>query len=501
MVRNRPLVIRTLAIAITIALALTLAIGAKASGAPADKSEPPTERLPYRIEASIRIDPKTRIDARSRDRLFTDWLALVHRFVGAPWDLTIAKDSAADFAAPLESLDPKSFASISTDRDKVWVIRLEPAKAGYALSGREFDVSTGRLGPTLQQSVPIVDDLPRGLLRLALDLFSPIADLVEHEAGGATLAVRGAAIEPASPVGRVVGPGSIFQPVRLVFQPDGSTRIMNLPFSYLKVETLEGARARCTIVSAFRDPFTQRIARKNKLIALGAKPADRPTRLKFVIRPDMTPAAGYVLTARTLPDGPSREVGISDRQGRIVLEPGFASELVVIRLLAGNIEPMVELPMMPGESATERTIPFVAKPATIVLEAQLDSLRDTVIDLVAVRARLEARLKARTEGEDWAGVETTLNEFTKLTARDSLASKLTTLKDEATRQQAISKTAILTKTAQAQIAEIQALIDRYLDDEIVRSYSEALQASRDAAVAQTKAAARKKAAAPPPRNP
>jgi hypothetical protein len=345
--------------------------------------------------------------------------------------------------------------------------------------------------------VPIVDDLPRGLLNFALALFCPIASVEDQSGGGVRLSVRGASIEPASPVGRVVGPGSVFEPVRLVSQPDGSTRIMNLPFTYLRVETVEGASARCAIVSALRDPLTRRIARKNRLIALGVKPADRPTRLRFVTRPDKLPAAGYVLTARTLPDGPPREVGTTDRQGRIVLEPGFATGLVALRLLAGSVEPMVELPMMPGESATERTIPFDPRPATVALEAQLDSLRDAVIDLVAVRARLEARLKARAEGDDWPGVEATLKEFDKLTPRSSLASKLTKLKDDAARQQAVSKAAILTKTAQAQIAEIQALLDRYLDDDIIRSYTEALQASRDEAVAKSKADARKKAAARP----
>lgn len=500
-VRCRPLVTAASPLALLLALAFMLGTEATAAPAPAAPSETSIERLPYRIEASVRIDPNARIDARARDHLLNEWRALVNRFVGAPWDLSIAKDPGAELAAPLESLDAKSFAPLSQDRDKVWAIRIEPAQAGYSLSGREFDVSTGRLGPTLVRPVPIVEDLPRGLLRLTLDLFSPSADLVGQEAGGAILAVRGAAIEPASPAGRVVGPGSIFQPVRIVFQPDGSTRILTLPFSYLRVERVDGAQAHCSIVSGFRDPFTQRMARKNKLVALGAKPADRPTRLKFVTRPDMTPAAGYVLTARTLPDGPSREVGFTDRQGKIVLEPGFASELVVLRLLAGSVEPMVELPLMPGELATERTIPFVPKPATVVLEAQLDALRDSVVDLVASRARLESRLKARAEGEDWAGVEATLNEFTKLTSRDLLASKLTTLKEDAARQQALTKTAILTKTAQAQIAEIQALIDRYLDDEIVRSYTEALQASRDAAAAQAKAAAAKKATAQPGRNP
>jgi hypothetical protein len=479
------------------ALAVALAIGAKASGAPPEPREPSPGSLPYKIDVSLIVEPETRIDSRSRDRILSDWLALTDRFVGAPWDLTIAKEQGTALTAPLESLDAKAFAPISAERDKVWVIRVEREQAGYSLSGREFDVASGRLGPTLRRLVPIVADLPRGLLDFALALFCPIASVEDQSGGGVTLSVRGASIEPASPVGRVVAPGSVFEPVRLVSRPDGSTRIMNLPFTYLRVESVDGATARCAIVSALRDPLTRRIARKNRLIALGVKPADRATRLRFVTRPDKLPAAGYVLTARTLPDGPPREVGTTDRQGRIVLEPGFASGLVALRLLAGSVEPMVELPMMPGESAAERTIPFDPRPATVTLEAQLDSLRDAVIDLVAVRARLEARLKARAEGDDWPGVEATLKEFDKLTPRSSLATKLTKLKDDAARQQAESKTAILTKTAQAQIAEVQALLDRYLDDDVIRGYTEALQASRDEAAAKAKADARKKAAARP----
>ena len=86
-----------------------------------------------------------------------------------------------------------------------------------------------------------------------------------------------------------------------------------------------------------------------------------------------------------MPNGVSREVGTTERDGRIVLGPRFADDLVVLRLLAGNSEPMVELPVMPGQSETERTIPFDPKPLTVALETQLDSLRDAVIDLIALR--------------------------------------------------------------------------------------------------------------------
>ena len=154
---------------------------------------------------------------------------------------------------------------------------------------------------------------------------------------------------------------------------------------------------------------------------------------------------------------------MTDREGRIVIPPGFADGLLILRLLAGNVEPMVEFPIVLGEFTGERTIPIVPRPQTVALETQLDSLRDEILDLVAVRARLEARIKARFDGEDWAGVEATIKEFNQLPARDSFATKVDRLKEEAAFQQAKTKSAVLTKTAQAQLAEVSSLIDRYLD--------------------------------------
>ena len=167
------------------------------------------------------------------------------------------------------------------------------------------------------------------------------------------------------------------------------------------------------------------MARPNSLAALGLKPGNTPLKLRFVTKPDQAPAAGYTLTARRVPDGQPRELGMTDRAGRIVLQPGFADGLVILRLLAGNVEPMVELPIMPGESRPdEQPIPFDPKPQTVALESQIDSLRDEVVDLVALRARLEARMKARLEGEDWTGLDATLKEFCQLTPRDQFAQRL-----------------------------------------------------------------------------
>jgi len=471
---------------------LVLGWVAAASAAPAPAPAPPAgqggaiERRPYRITAHVAIAPEARIDARGRDRLLGAWRTLVHRFVGSPWELTIAESDRAAAGVDLGALEVEAVLGLEPEGDKVWLIQVGRDGVAWSLAGREFDCETQRLGPTYRLPAPYAADLPRGLLELAHDLFRPSAAIGEASAGGVTLTVRGGALPAASPFGQVVVPGIMFRPIRLVSLPDGKRRILDIAFTYLRVESVDGATAHCAIESGLRDPLTRRIAQKNALVAIGSKPGPHPTRLRFQTAGDNLPAAGYQLTARPLPDGAAQVVGTTDREGRITIPSGQArsESLLELRLLAGSVEPLVAFPLMPGESAQERTIPpFDARSLTIALESRLDALRDAVIDLVAVRARLEARLKARFEGEDFAGAEEVLKEFYRLPTRDALAGNLSRLKDEAAAQQARTKTAILTKTAQTQLAELDGLIARYLDDEAFRAYAEALAKARADAAA------------------
>ena len=469
-------------------------IAAEPSKAPPKaEAREPIERRPYRISFHLACDPSARIDAARRAELLQQWQILVKRFIGPPWAVTIEPAS-----GPLDSADivadlPEAFAGF-TSFDKVWVVRVSRSESGsgMALVGREYDTASRRLGALQRRQVNAACDAPRALLEFALDLFNPTAEITGQEGGGALLKVQGAAITPASPSGAVVTKGKVFIPLRLVSLRDGKVQILRIPFTYLQVESVDGPVARCAIISPMRDPLSKRMARPNSLAALGLKPGNTPLRLRFVTKPDQLPAAGYTLTARTVPDGQPRDLGMTDRAGRIVLQPGFADGLVILRLLAGNVEPMVELPIMPGESRPdEQPIPFDPKPMTVLLESRIDSLRDEVVDLVALRARLEARMKARLEGEDWNGLDGALKEFSHLTPRDQFAQRLTKLKDEAAREQAESKKAILTKTAQAQISDLQSMIDRYLDDDTYNAYVDALERAQADAGAKDKAGTKK----------
>ena len=176
--------------------------------------------------------------------------------------------------------------------DKVWVVHADrPGSAsGVVFTGREYDTATRRLGPLQRAHRRGLRRRPRALLEFTLDLFSPTAMITGRKGARRCSTVRGSAIEPASPIGRVVAPGTVLQPLRLISTKDGKIVVKIIPWTYLRVESVDGPVARCAIVTGLHDPFSKRFLQPNTLAAVGIKPGDSPLRLRFVTFRDKTPA-------------------------------------------------------------------------------------------------------------------------------------------------------------------------------------------------------------------
>lgn len=459
----------------------------------------PIDRVPYAIRALVSFGPSSRVDAARRGAILDEWLGLSRRFVGEPWSVGVVGGEDRLSAFAIEDLKADALKGLAGDGDKVWIIRVSGSGPGFVIEGRELDVPTGWLGEVHRREVAHPVDAARGLLQLALAMFGPSAEVGESKDGGVSFLVKGGSLRASSPMGEVAPVGTIFRALRIFPKLDGSTpEIREVPYSYFRVDRLDGPVAHCEIIRGVGDPLTNRYARKNRLVALGIKPADTPTRLRFLTRGDRQPAAGYRLVARAIPAGPRPfEVGTTDREGRIVLPPKFADGLVSLRLMAGDDEPIVDVPVMPGETPVERTLLIDPKPLTVALEAKLETLRDAIVDVVAVRSRLESRMKARVEGEDWAGLDESIREFRRLTPRDQFQARFDRIREEGERQEAELKTTVLTRHARNQLAETKNLIERYLDDDAVRAYEEtALRARAERAQPKRATPAKGKPAAP-----
>jgi hypothetical protein len=470
-VRARPLVIALLAI-----------VGL---GADAPATRPAWERRPYAIRALIAFDPNARWDAASQQAVIESWRQLTRRFVGAPWSLDIRLAEGVLDTTSLDAMADVDLVTASKDVEQLWVIRVEAdARGGASLLGRDWDVATKRLGPLRKRMAPDPDDLPRSLMQLSFDLFAPAAEILSTLGDVVQLSVQGAGLTPADPVGRVVAPGQTFLAFRLFeATPKRAAQVVPVPWTYLTVEEVDGPVARCSLLSALRDPLSKRVSGTHRLVALGVKPAPLETRLRFVTRPpNPAPAAGYRLMIRNRREGTERAVGTTDRDGVVILPAGVSDRPLIARLLGGGIEPLVEFPVLPGESAEERVLRIDPLDRTVVLESDLDALRDELVDLIAQRARYESLIKARAEGNAWAEVKTLLDEYRRFPTRAQFAQRLAALRDEAKREQDQSKRVVLTRTALARLDDTQAMIERYLDDEFAQAYADALRDAQDGGV-------------------
>ena len=480
MARQRSLIARWIPFGLGVLFALGL-IRNVANGADRHAAEAlqAARSRPYTIRAHVSFTPATRIDATARRVILDNWLTLIRRFVGEPWHVDALAESPTLAATTLDALTPDLIGPIASGEgvDKVWVIQVERVGPSLLLEGRELDVLLNRLGEMHQVEILDVINLPRALLTLALSLFEPLAEVGKSQGGGVFFEIQGGTIHAATPAGAVAPVGSVFRAFRLFLDKEGGiTDLREIPYSYFRVEERTGSTARCSIIKGIGDPLTGRYARRNRVVALGIQPARATTRLRFLLKSDKAPAAGFKLIARAATaDTNWFDVGITDREGRVELPVNFANELAIVRVLAGNNEPMADLPVMPGETRQERSIVFEGRPRTLDLEAKLDALQDAIIDVVASRARLEARMKARLEGEDFTGFDTSLAELRKLPSHDLFNAQLHAIDSEAKAAEADLKTLILTRTARNQIDESQALIDRYLDDDPIRALVESAE--------------------------
>ncbi|MEW4567066.1 hypothetical protein AB1L88_04295 [Tautonia sp. JC769] len=453
---------------------------ASASAEPAASAE--IERRPYSIRVWFSVDPAARLGQGSTRALVDRWLTLAQRFVGSPWQIEIQPDEGPLRGRSPQQLEPELVGPLVDGVEKGWFLRVEPAPTGGGLTlvGREYDATVRQLGPLYRQPAPFPKDAARSLFELTRRVFAPVAEVVRSDPG-AELRVQGAALPTPDRLGRVAEPGLVFRPYWIFLGPNETIReIRSIPFTYLHVDEVEGSLARCQIVSGLRQPLPKQVAGRYRLVALGLNPADVPTRFRFVSGEgdQQLPAAGYVLTARGLRDRVASEVGTTDREGRITLPPKFSDKLVMLRLLAAGVEPLREFPVLPGETPEEREIPVEPRPEAVALEFRLKALQDEIVDLIARRGVLEARLDARATGEAWDEVKRLLDEYEQLPPRRDFEERLARLSETAQLTQAERGVPILTRTAQAELAETRALIERYLDDEAYQAFLDAYQRSQ-----------------------
>jgi len=496
-------------------------------------SEMPINLRPYRIRAWISFDPALRFGLAQRRRLLDDWMSQIDRFIGSPWQVVVdpdpgplagyddlatldparlvwfahpaspesdvaAKAASADGPPPVEPQPTPPLWSQAAvwaladsaqrhDRfDKIWVMRAAPLGAGLGIEARELDLATGRFGPVFRRSCLQMPDAARALMNASVAIFAPFAQVKRQRGGSALLTIQAAGITPASPLGRFVTRGTPFQPFRVFLNPDKSIKqIQEIPYSYLNVEQVDFTGATAKSVSAFVDPLSGRSRTRLSFVGLGVKANDQPTPIQFVDRQSGQPLAGYKLQALDIQRGITQPVGQSRRDGIVPISPRLFPGLWRFQLVAGEVEPLAEFVLIPGETQNLRTLKVDPKLEAMEVHARLNRMTDRIVDLVAQRNRLKTLMDLRLAEDRYDETQALLEELAQLPSPKTFRDELAQLKAECLERQnqenkkpPTQRRTILTRMVQKRFIDVQGLIDSHLSDAPFEELAEQLQDQR-----------------------
>jgi hypothetical protein len=196
--------------------------------------------------------------------------------------------------------------------------------------------------------------------------------------------------------------GDVLQPVirrndrRGDAKPNG---IQVLDRTYLLVRQPQEYFLDCDVYSASRNPLVGRSSPAVERVALRVRPHGSHTMLQLVDRDDAhVPLEGYeVWSRKPTADGdtesnPSVRLGLTDWRGMIEVE---RSDLLLRLIYVKNGAHLVaRIPVVPGYRPLE-TVPLASDDKRLEAEAFVKGMESTVMDLVARREILAARIRRR----------------------------------------------------------------------------------------------------------
>jgi hypothetical protein len=404
----------SLALAVFLALAVPRLSSAQAPTA--------WELSHYRIKLIVAVEPGGELSGRCEQELSADLAARAAAVVGGSWRIEVVPPPAELRQQLLHSL-----AAISTDAlpaellaaDKVLLVGVRFASGKYRVEARELDVVTRLWNTTIRGETSQRAAVRSLALDALLRAFAPQARIESTAGNTATLRLRAAALAPRDRRLPAIRPGAALRPVLVKCDARGVLAAGTaevVPGVYLTPTSTSGASITCRIDAGAESAAIPDYHPHRQRLVLAISPSTDATTLKLVSRGDPSAALeGYdVLDGQEL-------LGRSDRRGFVQVAPG-ESAVRMLTIRRGEAT-LASLPLAVGLQP-EVTLSVAGGDDSLALEAAIAALEDGLIDLVARRQVLAARIRAAAKAGDMSGGQALLAQLRSTTAADALASKL-----------------------------------------------------------------------------
>ncbi len=435
------------------------------------------ELSPYRIHLQVAVDTSVRPQMSLENILASRLSDRVDATLSPLWSLELAVTTGAAKHQLLEALSPsrkekplpwnevpenqKSF-------DKLMLLTIEAKPDGYRLRCQELDCLTRRWGPLLERTVAQRGMLPEASLQLLCDAFAPLATVRSlHESGDpedenqVELRFKGSELPSKHSETLFQQSGDVYQPIVRRTDRTGelmSNGIQEVPWTYL---TLGEAHENCwrgDVHTGMRRPFGVRRHGQSQQLAIALRHPPTTTHVRFYARHDPSQGlAGYEVYQRDQEGQKPHLLGVTDASGMIPVQPGNTP--VTTLLLRSDGRLLAKVPVVPGALPTME-VPIADDTARLRAQARLSEVREQLIDLVARRNILMARVRDRLGKGKLSEAQQLMEQLDALPGRSQFNQVISSAeKDKGSR----SDDAKVQARIEKMFADTRSLLGRFLD--------------------------------------
>jgi len=411
---------------------------------------------------------------------------------------------------------PWQMDSLLKSRDKIFAVSLTRELEMIQIHVREIDCLMRIVGPSVKVSVNSLEMLPRTIAYVTQAAFAPMARVEEADLKTVKMRIRaGGLITSEDHPARIV-PGDVLVPyIRRDDRNGIPTLLQNIPWSFIAVASGNDVDIDGAVFSGIRGALAGRKNKRTKKIGLKARTVASGTDLQLnVAREPMLVVAGAEVYKRT-PGGEDLElVGRTDWRGIIRIseqshpkalydapvpvstEPAKAASTDAVTDPSSEVIAVTK-PAKPPKSEIELKYPlylyYIKNGNTLLAklplltglerievaelpddrrrleaEAFVKGIQGEVLDLVARRQILAARIKSRVEAKNKAEAEELLNDLRKEKSYDKMQEELDALQ----RRILSSDRGPITAGSQIRIDKMfdttRQMLQKYLQDTLLR---------------------------------
>jgi hypothetical protein len=456
------------------------------------------EFQPYRVHALLAVDVPGGTAAPLAGDLPKHLRRRLEAAMGRLWSFDIHLATGAmhrRVRAAIADVGSDPPADLPDKGNKLLLLAVRWTPDGYRLAGREFDRYVERWGMPITITCRQAQAVPECLVALAWQAVAPLAriELDADDAERVRLLPLGAGLVPAGADATTLEPGDVLLPVLRRTTRSGKLLeggLQVIPWTYLEVAEVSKDGVLARVYSANRRPFgARRHGYVEQLaIAVRAEPAASILRLHGRTAPEK-PLVGYQVFAEEPGAGEPdagrtanlTPLGATDRNGAISIPPGDA-RIRMLHIKSGG-QLLARLPFVPG-AQPEIDVPLPDDAPRLAAEARLAALREELVDVVARRNILMARIRQKIKRRDFDSAEKLLAEADQLPGRSQFNLVLTT----AARTQRSEDPQIQRRIDQL-IAATQTVMTQFLDLRPLNKLHEELRAARNSPAEQRRTSA------------